>query len=64
VTLNVGRVMFRKVVVVQGKTRPVALPKMIVVGEFGGDHKDGGEGETRKKNEPDHLKLHRLMARG
>jgi hypothetical protein len=55
---------FREVVVVQGKTRPVALPEMIVVEEFGGDHKDGGEGETRKKNEPDHLKLHRLMARG
>jgi len=51
---NVGRVVFREVVVVQGKTRPVALPEMIVVEE---DHKDGGEGETRKKNEPDHLKL-------
>jgi|SoimicMinimDraft_5_1059733.scaffolds.fasta_scaffold76600_1 hypothetical protein len=55
---NVGRLVFREIVVVEGKTRPVALPKMIAFGEFGRDHEDGDERETRKKNEPDHNKLH------
>jgi hypothetical protein len=58
---NVGRLVFRKVVVVWGKTWSVALPKMIAFGEFGRDHKDGGEGETRKKNEPYHHKLHHFV---
>ena len=56
-----ARLVFREVVVVQGKTRPVALPKMIAFGEFGRDDKDGGERETREKNEPDHHKLHHFV---
>jgi hypothetical protein len=53
---NVGRLVFREVVVVQGK----APPRMIDFGKFGRDHEDGDEREIRKKNESDHHKLLRF----
>jgi hypothetical protein len=36
---------------------------MIAFVEFGRDDEDGGEGETREKNEPDHHKLHDFVGR-